>query len=117
MYENILAAVIGLDEPESLGGIEPLHDACSHVRTPHLSKQKQIKADVVRRKFDSDQSNCGGTKVFLIDGREREIDLSGPSAHPVGLKTVGGSTPVDAQGREQMDLLLSLKLPHWLIIA
>jgi hypothetical protein len=30
VYENVFAAVFGLDEAKALGGVEPLYGSCSH---------------------------------------------------------------------------------------
>jgi hypothetical protein len=91
MHENILAAVIGLDEPESFGRIEPLHTACRHVRTPFLNQRKQFRAGLARRQLDSDQSNCGRIKVFLIMKRTNVKSIPTQATSRVRADAKGGN--------------------------
>ena len=89
VHESILAAVVGLDEAETLGRIEPLHSAGRHRR--HLAFRRSTTGRGQWR------SVCDGLAVAKVAAADRSEELG--RDHPEPRRPSGsGRTIADARG-------------------
>jgi hypothetical protein len=67
VHEDILAAVVRLNETKALGRVEPFHSTCRHVRTPCLSKCDSLNPPDSRPQ--EKPAGPAGTLLFVPVGR------------------------------------------------
>jgi hypothetical protein len=58
MHEDVLAAVIRLDESEALLAVEPLYSSCSHIASSSLSETSRLESQVSTQSWNQQSSRA-----------------------------------------------------------